>query len=138
MRGKHTEHCNPQTHQSGLTLIEVLLSVVILGIGAGVLMLATARCLSVISKSRHYSVAQRLLLRADAEQPLTRRMVEEGSDSGTFTDCDNYRWEREIVESDEESREGLYTVRTRVSWSDRGRENFEEIVTWVYIPPEDE
>jgi len=33
----------------GLTLIEVMLAVVILGIGSGVLMLATARCIAIIS-----------------------------------------------------------------------------------------
>jgi len=123
-------------HRHGLTLIEVLLAMVILGIGAGTLMLATARCLAVIAKARHYSTAQRLILQVGAEQPLTRSVIETGSDSGRFDE--GYKWEREITEPEDESREGLYTIRTRVSWSDRGRESFEEIVTWHYVPPEDE
>ncbi|GEM_PF-798099 len=122
--------------KSGLTLIEVLLAMVILGIGAGTLMLATARCLAVIAKARHYSTAQRLILQVGAENPLTRSELDAGADSGSFDN--GYKWEREITEPEDEEREGLYTVRTRVSWSARGRESFEEIVTWHYIPPEEE
>jgi prepilin-type N-terminal cleavage/methylation domain-containing protein len=124
--------------KSGLTLIEVLLAVAILGIGAAVLMLATARCLAVITQSRHYSAAQRLILQAGAEHPLTRATIEAGSESGKFADEPGYTWKREITEPENENQKGLYTVRTRVSWSDRGRESFEEVVTWHYIRPEEE
>lgn len=124
--------------KKGLTLIEVLLAVVILGIGAGVLMLATARCLSVVTKARHYGTAQRLIRQVGAEHPLTRAMLEEGIESGRFRDEPGYAWEREITESGDENRAGLYTVRTRVSWSARGRESFEESLTWRYIPGEDD
>ena len=119
----------------GLTLIEVMLAVVILGIGSGTLMLATARCLSVVSKARHYSTAQRLIQQVDAENPLTRGEIRDETISGDFDN--GYHWEREILESDDENREGLYTVRTRVSWSTRGKERFEEVVTWHYIEPEE-
>lgn len=122
----------------GLTLIEVLLAVAILGVGAGVLMLATARCLAVVSRSRHYSTAQRLILQAEAEHPLTRSSMETASGSGRFDNEPGYIWERRITEPEDETRKGLYVVRTRVGWSDRGRENFEEVVTWRYIPPEDD
>jgi len=122
----------------GLSLIEVMLAVVILGIGSGVLLLATARCLSIVTKSQHYSTAQRLILRVGAEYPLTRSEVDTGTKSGTFHDEEGYRWEREITEPESESRKGLYTVRTRVSWSDRGRDSFEEVTTWHFIPPPEE
>jgi prepilin-type N-terminal cleavage/methylation domain-containing protein len=120
----------------GLTLIEVLLAVVILGIGSGVLLLATARCIAIISKSRHYSTAQRLILQVGAEHPLNRAEIDAGMQSETF-DEDGYRWEREIIEPENENRKGLYKVRTRVSWSDRGRDSFEEVTTWYYIQPEE-
>lgn len=122
--------------RAGLTLIEVLLAMVILGIGSGVLLLATARCLAIVSKARHYSTAQRLILQTDAMQPLNRGEIRPGTESGTFDNAPGYKWEREITEPDDENRKGLYTVRTRVSWSDRGRETFEEVVTWHYIKPE--
>jgi len=121
---------------AGLTLIEVMLAIVILGIGSGTLMLATARCLSVIAQARHYSTAQRLILQVGAENPLSRGEVDEGTLSGSFED--GYTWERELIESEDENRPGLYTVRTRISWSTRGKNNFEESLTWHYIEPEDE
>jgi prepilin-type N-terminal cleavage/methylation domain-containing protein len=124
--------------KKGITLIEVLLAVVILGIGSGVLLLATARCLAIISKSQRYSTAQRLIGQVGAEHPLTRAEIKTGKDSGSFDDEADYRWEREITEPEDENRKGLYTVRTRVSWSDRGRDSFEEVITWHYIKPEDE
>ena len=124
--------------KTGLTLIEVLVAVAILGIGAGVLMLATARCLAVVSKSGHYNTAQRLILQVGAEHPLTRSSIEAGNESGDFDDEPGYTWKREIIEPENENQKGLYTVHTRVSWSDRGRASFEEVVTWHYIPPEKE
>ncbi|MBI9020785.1 MAG: prepilin-type N-terminal cleavage/methylation domain-containing protein [Verrucomicrobia bacterium] len=118
--------------RAGLTLIEVMLSIVILGIGSGVLMLATARCIAVVSKARHYSNAQRFIFQIGAEHPLTRGEIDAGIESGEFDG--GYEWEREVVEPEDENREGLYTIRTRISWSTRGKECFEEIVTWHYIP----
>jgi prepilin-type N-terminal cleavage/methylation domain-containing protein len=128
----------PSSHRKrGLSLIEVMLAVVILGIGSGILLLATARCLSIVTKSQRYSTAQRLILRVGAEHPLTRSEIDTGTKSGTFHNEEGYRWEREITEPENENQKGLYTVRTRVSWSDRGRESFEEVVTWQYIQPEE-
>ena len=122
----------------GLTLIEVMLAIVILSIGSGVLLLATARCIAIISKSRHYSTAQRLIQQVGAAHPLTRAKIEAGTESGTFDDEEDYKWEREITETEDENRKGLFTVRTRVSWSDRGRDSFEEVTTWRFIKPEEE
>ena len=127
-----------QKFSQGITLIEVMLAVVILGIGSGVLLLATARCLAIISKSQRYSTAQRLIGQVGAEHPLTRAKIEAEKESGRFDDEADYRWEREITAPEDENRKGLYTVRTRVSWSDRGRDSFEEVITWHYIQPEEE
>jgi len=136
----------PANHQSlisnhkskiGLTLIEVLLAVVILGIGAGVLLLATARCLAVARKARHYSTARTLLLRIEAKNPLNRFEIEEGKTDGNFDDFSGYRWEREVEPVEDENQLGLYTVRTRVFWSDRGRGAFEEVAGLHYIKPKE-
>lgn len=120
----------------GMTLVEVMLAIVILGISAGTLMVATARCMAVATKAKHYSNAHRLILRVGAENPLSRGEIDTGSDSGSFDD--GYTWEREITESEEEDREGLYSIRTRVSWSARGNQSFEESMTYLYVPPEDD
>jgi prepilin-type N-terminal cleavage/methylation domain-containing protein len=132
------QHSTIPARKAGLTLIEVLLAIVILGIGSGVLLLATARCLSLTVKVRRYSAAERLIGAVEAEHPLTRAQIETGIDSGTFDKDPDYRWEREITEPESESRAGLFTVRTRVSWSDSGRESFEEITTWRFIQQEEE
>lgn len=121
--------------RQGLTLIEVMLAIVILGIGSGVLMLATARCVAVVSKARHYSTAQRLILQVAAEHPLNREEIDAGTDSGEFDE--GYTWEHEIIEAEDEDREGLYTIRIRVAWSSRGKESFEEVLSWHYIEPEE-
>lgn len=126
----------PTRHKAGLTLIEVMLAIVILGIGAGVLLVATSRCMAVATKARHYSTAHRLIQRVNVEKPLTRGELEDGTESGTFEN--GYSWEREVLQSENEDREGLYTVRTRVSWSARGRDAFEEFTTYLYVPPEKE
>lgn len=132
---------HPPIHRSklrrGLTLIEVMLAVVILGIGAGVVLLATARCLSIVAKSQRYSTAQRLIAQVEAEHPLTRAQIEAEMESGRFDNEPGYQWEREITESENENRKGLFTVRTRVSWSERGRSSFEETTTWRFIKPEE-
>lgn len=130
-----TSRHRKNTH--GLTLLEVLLAIAILGVGAAVLLTAAARCMSVVSRARHYSTAQRLIHRVGAENPLSRGMIDTGRASGTFSDEPAYRWERELTESEQEEREGLFTLRTRVSWSDRGQDRYEETVTWIYIPPEE-
>jgi prepilin-type N-terminal cleavage/methylation domain-containing protein len=123
--------------KSGLTLIEVMLAVVLLGIGAGVLLTATARCLAVVSLTQRYGTAQRLIRQLSAEQPITRSLTDSSTESGRF-DEEGYRWEREIIAPEEDDRSGLYTVRTRVIWSERGQNRFEESVTWLCIPPEKE
>ncbi len=121
---------------SGVTLVEVMLAIVILGIGAGTLLMATARCVSVATKSQYYSTAQRLVLRVNTEKPLTRGELKEGTESGSFDD--GYTWEREVIENESEDRLGLYKVRTRVSWSERGKTAFEEVTTYVYVKPEND
>ena len=122
--------------KAGLTLVEVMLAIVILGIGSGTLMLATAKCLGVVSKARHYSTAQRLIHQVEVENPLPRDPEEfkEMSDSGDFEE-DGYSWEREVTMVDEEIRPGLFTVRTRISWSVRDKERFEEAITYRYVEP---
>lgn len=128
-----TESKTPtKSTRRGLTLIEVMLAVVILGIGSGVLLVAISRCMAVATRAKHYSHAQRLLLRIEAEHPISRNEIDEGTESGTFRD--GYRWEREIVQSEAEGREEIYTIHTRVSWSARGTDSFESTTVYRYIP----
>lgn len=132
-----SRHSTIPARNAGLTLIEVMLAIVILGIGAGTLLVATSRCMAVATKAQYYSTAHRLLMQVNAESPINREEIEDGVETGEFEKEEGYTWEREVLNSENEDREGLYTVRTRVIWSARGRNAFEEVVTFLYIPPKE-
>ncbi|MCF7816862.1 MAG: prepilin-type N-terminal cleavage/methylation domain-containing protein [Kiritimatiellales bacterium] len=125
---------NKSTRKKGMTLIEVLIALVILSIGVSSMMVAMSRCLSVVRTARNREVARSLLRRVDIEYPIERKKMEETSESGDFEDTEGYTWTRDILMVDEEERPGLFLVTTRVQWSERGRDSFEEITTYKYAP----
>ena len=61
-------------NKKGLTLIEVLLSIVILSIGVSVLMVATSQCLSVIHNAKKQNIAQNLIHQLNAENPIDKEL----------------------------------------------------------------
>ena len=70
----------------------------------------------------------------DIENPIDRKTIQETDEEGEFEDLDGYVWLRNIQMVDEEERPGLFLVTTRVQWSERGRDAFEEIITYNYAP----
>ncbi len=120
--------------KTGMTLIEVLIALIILSVGVSSMMVAMSRCLSVVRTARNLNVSRNLLRRVDIENPIDRKTIEETTDSGDFEDVEGYTWEREILMVDEEERPGLFLVTTRIVWSERGRDTFEEITTYKYAP----
>ncbi len=117
-----------------MTLIEVLIALVILSIGASSLLLAMSRCLSVVRTARNREVARGLLARVDLENPIESVDLNEMSESGSFDDLEGYIWQREFLMVDQEERPGLFVVRTRVQWAERGRDTFEEVIAYKYAP----
>ena len=68
-----------------MTLVEVMLAVVILGMALGGLVEAASRALAVVRQARNYELARRMLGRVEAENPL--RLLDEivpGTESGGF------------------------------------------------------
>jgi len=120
--------------KKGMTLIEVLLALVILSIGVGSLMMAMSRCLSTVRTARNREMARSLLRRVDVEFPIDEKTIEELSEDGDFDDVEGYVWRREILVVDEEERPGLFIVTTRVQWAERGRDTFEEVTIYKYVP----
>jgi len=118
----------------GLTLVEVLLALVILSVGVSSLMMAMSRCLAVVRTARSRDVARALIQRVDIENPIETVDMTELVESGDFEDAEGYTWSREIIMDDEEERPGLFLVTTRVQWSERGRDAFEEITVYKYAP----
>lgn len=118
----------------GLTLIEVLIALVILSVGVSSMMVAMSRCLSVVRTARNREVARGLILRVDVESPIESVDMADMSDSGDFDDVEGYEWFRDFFEVDPEQRPGLFLITTRVQWSERGRDAFEEITVYKYAP----
>jgi len=125
--------------RQGLSLVELLLALAILGLGLSGLVTATSRCLAIAGRLERYQEARRLLSEIEALDPLFREDVETGRTSGTFDPpYQAYRWEREIEEVPFLDIEEplLYHIRYRVSWSERGQESFEEAEMYYYAPKE--
>ncbi len=122
------------TSKTGMTLIEVLIAMVILSVGVSSMMLAMSRCLAVVRTARSRDVSRSLLRQGDVEYPLDTEALEEGWESGEFEDMEGYTWHREVIMVDEEERPGLFIVTTRIQWSERGKDAFEEIIVYKYAP----
>ena len=120
--------------KKGMTLIEVLIALVILSVGVSSMMLAMSRCLAVVRTARNRDVAHSLLRLVDLEYPIDKITIEEITESGDFEDAEGYTWFREVIMVDEEERPGLFFVTTRVQWSERGKNAFEEVVGFIYAP----
>ena len=120
--------------KKGMTLIEVLIALVILSVGVGAMMEAMIRCLSVVRTARNREMARSLLRRIDVEFPIDEKAIDELSEDGDFDDVEGYVWSREILVVDEEERPGLFIVTTRVQWAERGRDTFEEVTIYKYVP----
>lgn len=113
----------------GLTLIEVILAVAILSVGLTVLLTAASRCLAVMKTAKNYQIAQWTLNRGEVDYPLVntndvkKLEVDPVSYPGGFTFS-------RVVEDDEDE-DGLFVVRTRVSWSKGDRGSYEETVRYI-------
>lgn len=134
-------YSKPATRRAGMTLIEVMLAVVILGMSLGALVEAASRALAVVRQARNYEMARRMLGRVDAENPL--RLLDEivaGTESGGFKGGPSgWSWTRTLVDfsADDEQKEGLFQLSTRVSWSQGEGRGMEETVQMLFVPVRD-
>lgn len=131
--------------RSGLTLVEVLIAITILGVGIAVLVASTARGLAVARKAKYFETARHLLAVVELEEPIVDLLeVVDTEQSGEFeSPYQDYRWTRtaELVETNPDPSStvqaddgsGLYKITTRVYWADRGQQVFEETVTAQYL-----
>ncbi len=118
--------------ESGVTLVEAILALAILGIGIFVLIETTARCLAVIRTSKHYQNARAVLDRGELDYPVTAtNSAEENAVSGVEYPG-GFTFSRSLEQVAGE--ESLYIVKTRVVWSETGLSSFEEVVGYLYCP----
>ena len=124
-----------QAQRDGLTLIEVMLAVAILGVGMAALLTGASRCVAVMKLSREYQEAQWVLELALLEHPIVEQdpIDEQEVDR---EDYDKYTFSREV--EDDEDEDGLFVVRSRVRWPAGQGERTEEVVQYVFRPEEKE
>jgi prepilin-type N-terminal cleavage/methylation domain-containing protein len=126
----------PRRH--GMTLVEVILAVMILSISMVVLLTAMSRCLVVMKVVGNYHRAQWVLGQAELDHPLDllgrpRDLTPEDLEVAD-QDYEGYTFSRSVEDPDQDAEQParLLIVRSRVAWSDRGREMREEVVRYVY------
>jgi prepilin-type N-terminal cleavage/methylation domain-containing protein len=124
---------------SGLTLVEVMLALVILGIGLTVLISTASKCLAVVKQSRNYETARHFLALVELEfrnkilELESGQDLEDSAEDVVFPESDQYkgRWE---VTTEGDEKDGLKKVVFRVSWSEHGANPCEEVTTYLYVP----
>jgi general secretion pathway protein I len=120
-------------NKDGFTLIEILVSIAILGIGLGMLLELFSGGLKSARVSEEYTKAV-CFGKGKMEEMLTTRDFSEGVTEGTFDD--QFSWKIEVKKSNPslgQANEGetklpidLYQIVVRVIWkSGRGERNFE-------------
>jgi len=127
--------------KAGMTLIEILMALAILAISAGVLMTATSRCLNVISTAKNYYEARRILETGELEYPLLVVQKKGEKDLkalnlnvGPIEYPRNFTYQRTSVR--DEDKQDLMVVKSRVTWSAKGKSAFEEVTSYLYYTNE--
>ena len=125
---------NKYKKSSGLSLVEVLLSIVILSVSISALMIATNKCLVVLKRAQNRDIAYNLIRQIDTDYPIQKSELDEKIESGSFKNYDNFTWEREIIFEDFEKTPGLFLINLTVMWSEKGNISNEKISYYIYAP----
>lgn len=117
-----------------MTLVEVMLAVTIVSMGLTVLVAAAAGSLRVAVKAKQYEQARQLFSRLELEEPMQLDEVEEGTETGTFSDpYEAYNWERDIRMIGKEEDE-IFEITTSVLWEGRNKVLRESVTTLLHVP----
>lgn len=122
-------------NRSGFTLIEILIATMILALGLMTLMISLSNCAVMMTLSKEYQDAQYVFSLGELKYPMVESTdVEEDLPVDPDPDLvEGYVFERTVDEKELETNEvddGLYVVRTRVSWG-TGPDQSEELVRYV-------
>ena len=124
-----------------MTLVEVMMAVVILGLALGGLVEGASRALAVVRQARNYELARRMLGRVDAENPMRLEdEIQAGEESGDFEDGPpGWSWTRTLLDlsADDAQPEGLFLLTTRVYWAQGQGRGMEETSQMLYVPVRD-
>ena len=120
---------------AGMTLIEVFIAVVILSTGLVVLLTAASRCLAVMKSAKNYQTAQWTLNKGDLDYPVVPTNDVKQLEVSPVEYPGGFTYSRVVEEDDD--KDLLYVMRTKVSWSDHSREMSEEVVRYVLEMPKE-
>ncbi len=137
-----------RTDRSGMTLVEVLLAAMLLGLGMMGIFTGLSRCLRLIQASRDIQKMQLAFDRGNLAHPMADIHSEDDiaklvvEDDRLGKDLENYTFKRtfdrkEAPEDGTGFNDHLFTVRTSVAWGE-GEDAREEIVELVWLPDVEE
>lgn len=119
--------------RGGFTLIEVLIAAAIMGFGLTALLTAASRCLAVMRAAKQYQDAQWALNLGELEHPILPNQEPEDWAVSSERLENGMTYEREVEEPPKDRQDGLYVLRSRVIWSEKGRNGREEITRYVFM-----
>jgi len=122
----------------GLTLIEVLMAVIILSISMTALLIASSRCIAVMTAARDYQAARWILQTKQLEHPILYETIEEIEDIEVGLEADDNGFSFERIVEDDDDEDNLYLVRSIVSWKNKGYLAKEEYIEYIWFVSEDE
>lgn len=119
----------------GFSLLEIMLAIVLLGIGLTVFFSAVNQGVLFAVTARDFHMYRQIHNELQLLEPLDIENLEEGVDSGSFQylDSGTWRWQRELsTVGDEEDR--LFHLRTQVWRQGDSAEDGESTETFIYQP----
>ena len=123
--------------RAGMTLVEVLMALAILAMAAGVLMTATSRCLAVVRTAKNYYEARRILETAELDHPLLviqkkgeKELKAINLNVGPVEYPPAFSYQR--ISERSPDKEDLMVVKSRVTWSAKGKSAYEEVTSYLY------
>lgn len=134
-------HLRSRSGRSGFTLVEVLLTALLMGIGLTVLLTGLSTCLRVMRLAREYdrvdwtlSVGECAYWRPELDG--TKDVTKDWSVDADSSLTEGFTFERTVDKKtpEEEEKDKLYVVRTRVTWGEGASDEkqTEELVQYVW------
>ena len=124
--------------RKGLTLIEVLMAVIILSISMTALLVASSRCIAVMTAARDYQTARWILQTKQLEHPILYETIEEIEDIEVDLEVEDNGFSFERIVEDDEDEDNLYLVRSIVSWNNKGYLAKEEYIEYIWFVSEED
>ncbi len=116
--------------ESGFLMLEVLLALVLVGIGLLGIIEALNRCLAAARSVQNYSIAANLLANK-AYEFRVERPSDYLDQEGRFDDYPGFTWQRTFEATDTE---GLFVQTITVYWWERSQLVNDSVVEYRYLP----